>query len=131
MENKCDKFCHDCVYMGVVESGYIPMCNYIFMEDKRRPCPPGEGCTVKKIGKYKKAVHRKMARAAQKEKERKAKSKAEWEARLRPVKCPVCGTEFQTVIHNKKYCSESCLRLVRNKQWVEYYERKKKNEDCT
>ena len=39
-------YCKGCVYRGIVQ-GSLPCCNYIFMEDKRRPCPPGEGCTVK------------------------------------------------------------------------------------
>lgn len=122
--------CFGCVYMGVLQ-GSTPMCNYIFMEDKRRPCPPGEGCTVKSYGKYRKAVQKRMAQAAEKEKERKAKRQAAWEARIKPIKCPVCGTEFNTVIHNKKYCSEACSKKMRNKQWMEYYEREKekKNED--
>lgn len=28
-------------------------CDYILIEGKRRPCPPGEGCTVKKREKRK------------------------------------------------------------------------------
>ena len=41
----CDRTCKGCIYFGVV--GDYGCCNYIFMADKRRPCPPGKGCTVK------------------------------------------------------------------------------------
>ena len=42
--NPYSKYCKDCVYyMG----GFTKFCQYIFVEDKRRPCPPGKDCTVK------------------------------------------------------------------------------------
>jgi hypothetical protein len=41
-----DKYCADCkYYMGNCDNTLC--CNYIFIEDKRRPCDPGKGCTVK------------------------------------------------------------------------------------
>ena len=42
-----NKACAGCVYMTFI-AGYLGCCDYIFMEGKRRPCPPGKGCTVKK-----------------------------------------------------------------------------------
>lgn len=45
-ENTIRDWCEGCVYYrGDFET--TKCCNYIFMEDKRRPCPPGKGCTVK------------------------------------------------------------------------------------
>lgn len=42
--------CKGCSYLG--GGIYIDRtCNYIFMEGHRRPCPPGERCTVKKLKK--------------------------------------------------------------------------------
>lgn len=38
--------CSDCVYCGWL-TGVIPYCDYLFRTNQRRPCPPGEGCTVK------------------------------------------------------------------------------------
>lgn len=38
--------CRDCKYFHG-HDGSVLSCNYIFMEDKKRPCEPGEGCTVK------------------------------------------------------------------------------------
>ena len=35
------------------------MCNYIFDTGKRRPCPFGAGCTVKKLQKRKRKTRRK------------------------------------------------------------------------
>lgn len=44
IQNPNSKYCEDCVYF----QGYsMRCCNYIFIEDKRRPCPPGKDCTVK------------------------------------------------------------------------------------
>lgn len=40
--------CKGCVYYG--RAGAEPICEYILMEQRRRPCPPGEGCTVKIVG---------------------------------------------------------------------------------
>lgn len=40
--------CKDCVYYG--RAGAEPICEYILLEQRRRPCPPGEGCTVKIVG---------------------------------------------------------------------------------
>ena len=40
------KNCHDCKYF-YGHSDYVACCNYIFVTGKRRPCPPGDGCTVK------------------------------------------------------------------------------------
>ena len=41
-----DENCRDCKYFY----GYTDFdvcCNYIFVTGRRRPCPPGDGCTVK------------------------------------------------------------------------------------
>ena len=42
-----DKFCDDCYYCVNFRSGGMRCCNYLIMTNQRRPCPPGEGCTVK------------------------------------------------------------------------------------
>lgn len=49
--NKNKEGCDGCKYFY---GTWIPSCNYIFEEDKRRPCPPGKECTVKvrKRGKH-------------------------------------------------------------------------------
>ena len=49
-----DRACAGCVYLGW--ASYLGYCKYIFVEDKRRPCPPGKGCTVKKKIKKEKKV---------------------------------------------------------------------------
>jgi hypothetical protein len=41
-----DKYCLDChYYQGNSEVDIC--CCYLLITDKRRPCPPGKGCTVK------------------------------------------------------------------------------------
>ena len=44
-----DSTCRGCIYLTQV-SGYNA-CDYIGATDKRRPCPAGKGCTVRKTGK--------------------------------------------------------------------------------
>ena len=46
-EGVCSRFCKDCVYHVEMTSYAYGYCAYIFLEDKRRPCPAGKGCTVK------------------------------------------------------------------------------------
>ena len=41
-----NKNCLDCKYYQGNHLEYCT-CNYLFITDKRRPCPPGAGCTVK------------------------------------------------------------------------------------
>lgn len=119
--------CDGCVYMGIV-SGQMPCCNYIFMEDRKRPCPPGDRCTVKKTGKYKKAVHKRMAIAEERRRKRKEAEMAARVARIRTVQCGVCGAVFETDIHNKRYCSKDCSRIAHNKNWLAYHNRKMERE---
>lgn len=39
--------CAGCVYWAKTGSGETHYCSYLLRTDKMRPCPPGEGCTVK------------------------------------------------------------------------------------
>ena len=41
-----DENCHDCKYF-YGNTDFDVCCNYIFVTGRRRPCPPGDGCTVK------------------------------------------------------------------------------------
>ena len=40
-----DSHCEDCYYSS--SAGGLKTCDYIFIADRRRPCPAGAGCTVK------------------------------------------------------------------------------------
>lgn len=51
ISNPNRNYCEGCFYWRG-ESSNNQCCNYIFIEDKRRPCPPGEGCTVRKECKH-------------------------------------------------------------------------------
>lgn len=42
-----NNFCDDCCYYKKTGSGAYRYCDYFFATNQRRPCPPGEGCTVK------------------------------------------------------------------------------------
>jgi hypothetical protein len=40
------KNCRDCIYGCLLYGGTIS-CDYIFKVGRKRPCPPGDDCTVK------------------------------------------------------------------------------------
>lgn len=40
-------FCDGCFYYAKMAGGDMRYCSYYFRTNERRPCPPGEGCTVK------------------------------------------------------------------------------------
>lgn len=48
--NPNKKYCNGCIYWGGGYDG-SECCNYIFIEDERRPCPAGKDCTVRVKGK--------------------------------------------------------------------------------
>lgn len=50
-----DKHCKGCVYYGG-HSEPAMTCNYLFTEDRVRPCPPGAKCTVKIMRNHRKTV---------------------------------------------------------------------------
>jgi hypothetical protein len=106
-----DSYCNGCIYKGVVE-GHVPCCNYIFIEDKPRPCPPGEGCTVKltskEIKKRKAKERRGMSvEAMQRKKERDRLYREKKKAYTRKL-CRYCGKEFTPLPGNYFFCSEEC-----------------------
>lgn len=115
MANVCDSYCKGCIYVGKVNH-FTLCCRYVFVEDKLRPCPPGKGCTVKVDGKHKATVEERRFKNAQKSREYHAKLRAQ---RMRTVKCPICGQEFQTADSRKKFCSHRCYNINRSRVWRE------------
>lgn len=45
--NRNAKYCKGCFYWGGHDESAC-CCNYLLITDKRRPCPPGKNCTVRK-----------------------------------------------------------------------------------
>lgn len=39
------KYCDNCLYRGKVAG--MPCCEFYLRTNRRRPCPAGDGCTVK------------------------------------------------------------------------------------
>ena len=50
--------CDDCFYCRQLDYSMGRFCAYLFVTGHRRPCPPGDGCTVK-VGRevYRRKVH--------------------------------------------------------------------------
>lgn len=88
-------YCKGCIYQGYA-GGEQRCCDYIFIEGKRRPCPPGKDCTVKTTERKRKAPKPNVRGTRR--------------------NCAYCGTEF--VLHNNGkqiYCCSKCRYDARNK----------------
>lgn len=119
----CSAYCNGCVYRGIVQ-GNVPCCNYIFMEDKRRPCPPGAGCTMKMTNRdaQRKAAGDRKRKALERAKEARAKKRL---ARVHTVVCPICGKTFETDRVQARYCSKECAKAAHNAQLRSYAQMRK------
>jgi hypothetical protein len=98
------------------------LCVYYLKTDIRRPCPAGEGCTVKQKGRKKGAwEYQNDSQWAQRMYEAKMAK-----AVVRTAVCPVCGAEFETITCTKVYCSMHCKNKVTQKR---YNDRRKMRGD--
>ena len=123
MASVCDSYCKGCIYLGTIHK-VLPWCKYLFMEDKRRPCPPGAGCTVKLTSKEvkKKAAEAKRANeiermriTSEKNREHYAKKRAE----KRKI-CRYCGKEFTPTKELRFFCCAECAakqNAENNRRW--------------
>ena len=85
-------------------------CNYIFVVGKRRPCPPGEFCTVKETIAEGLVSYRRSAQ------EKAVSVKME-------KTCFLCGKEFYTTNIKRRYCCDLCKERARR------YRRRTKKEE--
>lgn len=78
--SECTKRCEKCIYSKKFNSMSLPYCDYLCMTGKIRPCPAGDGCTVRTTrkedqkGEYtpeEKAAFLEKQREKQREKNRK------------------------------------------------------------
>lgn len=110
MADSCDRYCAKCIYStGGADWGHI--CNYYLETGKRRPCPPGTGCTVKSTGK--KIRYLEQIRDI------------EWSKRMLEAKkakavpnkkiCKECGLEFETVYKKQSFCCTRCKDRFHNR----------------
>lgn len=44
----CDSYCKGCVFERGRDVSKFPACVYILRTNKRRPCPAGTGCVVRR-----------------------------------------------------------------------------------
>ena len=69
----CTKYCDPCVYRKSITGGWCPYCDYLCVTGKPRPCPAGDGCTVRVTRRvYRKRVltEEEMAQRAERKRER-------------------------------------------------------------
>lgn len=99
------KNCRDCIYSCKLMEDLIS-CDYYIKTDIRRPCPGGDGCTVKQTGK--KVGAWEFQNNAEWEKRKKERNEKRNElrrlARIQEKRCVVCGEAFQTTDSRRLYC---------------------------
>ena len=118
MASVCDNYCKGCIYLGKI-NGNAPCCQYVFMEDKLRPCPAGTGCTVRITNqeakrrndeeRKAKEIQRMKLQAElreQKHREYLAKKQAEQEEKRKP--CKNCGKIFLPNKDHRDHCCDEC-----------------------
>ena len=121
----CTKYCDACVYRKVFTGGWLPYCDYLCMVGERRPCPAGDGCTVRVTRR----VYRKRA-LTEEEKAERAERKRERnrEAKRRSYQ----KHREELLARQKQYQKEHREQL--NAYYREYRKRRKEREmvsDCS
>lgn len=43
----CTGYCDGCRFRYMIGGTFVRCCNYYFVTNQRRPCPAGDGCTVR------------------------------------------------------------------------------------
>lgn len=67
----CTKYCEKCIYAKAFTNKSIPYCDYLCMAGKKRPCPAGDGCTVRVTRRgYRNRVLTEEEKAAKAEREK-------------------------------------------------------------
>ena len=116
----CTKYCDACVYRKSITGGWSPYCDYLFMVGTIRPCPAGDGCTVRVTRR----VYRKRALTEQ-EKAQRAERKRE---RNREAARRSYQKHREEILErSKKYQKEH--REEMNAYSREYRKRRKENSD--
>lgn len=113
----CDRYCKGCVYNQHGASDKITLCTYYLDTDNRRPCPAGEGCTVKSTGK------KKGMWEAEREEAWKRRTKNISKEVLHRV-CACCGAEFDTNNKRKIFCSKQCSNIIAQRM---FHKRRREN----
>lgn len=116
----CTKYCDACIYRKTITSGVIPYCDYICMTLKRRPCPAGDGCTVRTTRR----VYRKRQLSDDEKAERAERRREQQrEAKRRSYQ----KHRDEILARNKQYQKEHREEL--NAYSREYRKRRKENSD--
>lgn len=74
----CTKYCDVCIYRKTFTSGATPFCDYLCMIGKPRPCPAGDGCTVRvtrRVYRKRAFTDEEMAQRAERKRERNREAK--------------------------------------------------------
>ena len=130
-------YCKDCTY-GSIAGEHI-ICNYFLSTGIRRPCPAGDGCTVKKKGRkvnnwgYEDGIKWKQADDYRKQlrEERLEQIRRERQIKnLRIATCPECGNAFQTDSPKRIYCCDKCKNRAKSRDQYRRLQEAKAKTKC-
>lgn len=110
--SKGSKYCEGCAYRKVFTAGSLPYCDYFLMTNKRRPCPGGDGCTVRITKREYQEQRLTDAEKAFREIKRKEKEQAYYQRNKEKI-----------LARNRKWRQEN--KEHRAQYWREYRKRKK------
>lgn len=116
----CTKYCDPCVYRKSITGGWCQYCDYLCMTGKPRPCPAGDGCTVRVTRRvYRKRVltEEEKAQRAERRRERNRETKRRSYQKHRE----------EILARNKQWQKEHREQL--NAYSREYRKRRKENSD--
>lgn len=114
----CTEYCEKCIYKKSFSNGSLPYCDYYMMTGERRPCPAGDGCTVRiTTREFRKQKRTPAQEAAYREKQR----QQERERRRRYYQ----NNKERVLARNKKWQQEHKAHLA---EYAREYRKKNKEE---
>lgn len=135
----CDSYCKDCAFGQYASGDWMMICTYFLSTGIRRPCPAGEGCTVKQKGRkihkwcYEDSV---QWRKADEYRKRMREERTEQIRRERQIKnlristCPECGNVFQTDSPKRIYCGDKCKNRAKSRDQYRRLQEAKAKSKC-
>ena len=116
----CTKYCEPCVYRKTFINKSIPYCDYLCMVGNRRPCPAGDGCTVR-------AARRGYRKRALTEEEKAQRAERKREREREAARRSYQKHREEILARHKRYAKEHREQL--NAYSREYRKRRKGNID--
>lgn len=116
----CDEFCSKCIYRSLVH-GTMPCCNYLLRTGNIRPCPAGDGCTVR----ITQMAYRKRQLTPEEIEARKERKRAQ----LREAQRRYYAKNREKIIESKQKYRQKNLAKIREYEKMYSRERRKRKKE--